>query len=177
MNDPVNDILNYLKDFKWISYPVVIILIIIGIANFANALQDICDFAKRITARFENRQLSDRDLKEQSLDLAKQLILLVNERQANDPLIDFQNWDKSWDEFTKNEKWYEYTKRLIRYNQETNNIYFRDYAPKVAKLREEFLKRGLIDKKLDMFYERPTNYIGLQIVAFRLAGLANKLSR
>jgi hypothetical protein len=113
-------------------------------------------------SHYQGKILSDAQLKIQALETARNIMTMVSERQSNEPPVDFNNWEAS-------------TQAMIRHGQETQNIYFREYAAKVAHLREEFLKRGLRDKDLDMFYEHPTNFIGLRILATKLGLLANKL--
>lgn len=162
MNDPVIQILMQLKGIKWIAYLVVLVLIVIGVANFTDALRKIYRFSADIVAHFQNRRLTDEQLKNGALDTAKGLVAFVTKRQAGDPNIDFENWNES-------------TQAQIKYSQETQNIYYRDFAGKIGHYREEFIKRNLSDKDLNMFYEHPTNYIGMRTVAMKLAELAHKL--
>ena len=88
---------------------------------------------------------------------------VIQARQATEPAFDFEQFDRS-------------TSSLIKHSQETNNIYCRDFAGISSNLRDEFHKRNLRDDELDRSYEHPTNYIGLRIVAMRLAALAEKIS-
>ena len=162
MNDPVIEILTQLKGIKWFAYLAVLTLIVIGIANFTDALRKIYKFFTDISAHFQDRQLTDEQLNTVALDTARALMEFVSERQAAEPNIDFENWNES-------------TQAQIKYSQETQNIYYRDFGGKIGHYRNEFLKRGLSDKDINMFYEHPTNYIGMRTVAMKLAELAYKL--
>lgn len=55
------------------------------------------------------------------------------------------------------------------------NIFYRDYSAKAAHLRDEFAKRGIKDKNLDMLYKNPTNYIGMRELSTSIAFLSEKL--
>ncbi|QVW36203.1 hypothetical protein KIP69_04940 [Geobacter sulfurreducens] len=162
MNDPVIEILLKLKGIKWVAYLIVLVLVVVGVANFTDALRKIYSFGKDILAHYQQRTLTDKDLKTDAVALSKSLMQLVIERQNNEPQIDFKNWDV-------------YTNAQIRYSTETQNIFFRDYSAKVAHLRDEFAKRGLKDKNLDMFYQHPTNYIGLRELSTSIATLSEKI--
>ena len=162
MNDPVIDLLLKLKGIKWIAYVIVFVLVVVGIANFTDALRKIYSFSKDVYTHYQKRTLSDKQLKSQSISLAKDLMQFVIERQNNEPQIDFNDWDAS-------------TNAQIKYSTETQNIFYKDYAGKVSHLRDEFAKRGLKDKDLDMFYRNPTNYIGLRELASSIASLSEKI--
>ena len=162
MEDPVIQLLLKLKGIKWIAYAIIFVLVVVGIANFTDALRKIYIFSKDIIAYFQKRTLSDEELKKQSSLLAKDLMKFVIDRQKNEPQIDFDNWKES-------------TNSQIKYSQETNNIFYRDYAGKVSNARDEFLKRGLKHKNLDRFYEHPTNYIGLRELSAALSALSEKI--
>ena len=162
MSDPATDFINKLKGIKFVTYAVVIVLIIMGIANFTDSLRKIYSFTNDLFSHYQGKVLTDAKLKTQALETARNIMTMVSERQASEPPIDFKNWEAS-------------TQAMIRHSQETQNIYYKEYAAKVAHFREEFLKRELRDKELDMFYAHPTNYIGLRILATKLGLLANKI--
>jgi hypothetical protein len=86
----------------------------------------------------------------------------VQDRQAKEPAFSFETFKES-------------SNALIKYSQETQNYYAREFAGQISNLRDELLKRKLQDGELDSFYQHPTNYIGLRMLAMRLAALAEKL--
>lgn len=104
--------------------------------------------------------LDDKQLREQAIELSQNISEFVREREKNKPQIDFKDWDNSTD---------------ISYSIETNDFYYVLYGPKVAILREEFLKRNITDPELDWSDDNPTNFFGLIKVSFRLAALTVKL--
>jgi hypothetical protein len=162
MDDPVIQLLLKLKGIKWVAYIVVFVLVVVGIANFTDALRKIYSFGKDIVAHYQKRKLTDEELKKQSSLLAKDLMEFVLERQKNEPQIDFDNWKESTDS-------------QIKYSTETQNIFFRDYAGKVANIRDEFLKRRLKNENLERFYQHPTNYLGLRDLAASISSLSEKI--
>lgn len=164
MSDPAQDILNRLKGFKPVAYLLVVVLIVIGIAKFGEAIRDIHSFYSDIRTSFRKKHFPDNELIKEARETARGLATFTIERQRAEPPIDFDNWQGS-------------TRAMIRYASETQNLYARDYAGKVAHLREEFLKRNLKDKNLDQFVEHPTNYIGLRLLAGSLARLAEDLEK
>ena len=162
MDDPVIQLLLRLKGIKWIAYIIVFVLVVIGIANFTDALRKIYTFGRDIFAHYQKRKLSDEELKKQSSLLAKNLMEFVIERQKNEPQIDFDNWKESTDS-------------QIKFLTETQNLFFRDYAGKVSNIRDEFLKRGLKNENIERFYEHPTNYLGLRDLAAAISSLSEKI--
>ncbi len=162
MNDPVIELLLQLKGIKWVAYLIVFVLVVVGIANFTDSLRKIYSFGKDILVHYQKRTLTDNDLKNEGFAVAKNLMEFVIERQNSEPQINFTDWDKS-------------TKAQMKFSTETQNIFFKDYAGKVAHLRDEFSKRDLKDENLDRFYQHPTNYIGLRELAASIATLSEKI--
>ncbi|HEY3373563.1 MAG TPA: hypothetical protein VGK02_00665 [Candidatus Aquicultor sp.] len=107
-------------------------------------------------------KLSDTALVEEGLKASASLTDFTQGRQANEPSVDYDNWNKS-------------VQRLTLYTQESQNLYDRDYGPRIAFLRDEFAHRGFSDQELDQAYQNPVNYIGLRTVAVRLGVLSYKL--
>ncbi|MEW6173542.1 MAG: hypothetical protein AB1510_10850 [Bacillota bacterium] len=162
MSDPVSEITKEVTGIWWIAYIVFGALAIIGLANFAEALQKLHKFVSDIVSHVKGKRLTDAELKNKAQETARSLMEMVQARQNSEPDFDFDRFQES-------------SNVLIKHSQETNNVYYRDFAGTVANLREEFLKRNIKDHELDQFYEHPTNYIGLRIVAIRLAAMAEKL--
>ena len=158
MEDYVDKFFKKLRSKKVIAVLVIIVIAIIGISQLLRASEDIY-------YRFFPRpkpELSDKQLKEQALELARDIAQYVADRKKNEPEIDYNDWEGS-------------TERIISYSQETIDLYYVRYGPEVAMIREEFLKRGIKDEEFERLYEHPTNYIGLQMLTLRLAAMAAKL--
>jgi len=149
--------------FQWVAVVVVVVLAINGLATLLESLRKIHQFGRDVFAHLKGRRTSDQDLKKQALEVARNLMDLVQTRQSSEPTFSFDRFHES-------------SEALGRHSQETQNLYVRDFAGRIAFLRQELLKRKLQDKELDSFYEHPTNYIGLRIVAMRLAALAEQLA-
>jgi len=162
MADRVADIITWLKSKRWIAIVIVIFLVMMAAADFTDSLRKIGTFFTDVITHFQNRKLTDEELKKEARGTAKALIRFVEQRQAAEPAIDFDNWS-------------EYTQANIRFSQQTMNLYYHEFAPKVLLYREEFMKRGLRNEDLDMFYGNPTNYLGMRALAVGLYDLANKL--
>lgn len=162
MGTEAENIINQLTAYYWIAILVVIVLAIVGLANFVEALRKLYEFGRDVIAHFKGKRMSDADLQAQAITTAKQLMDFAQTRQACEPQFDFDNFHES-------------SNLQIKHSRETQNSYARDFAGMIANFRDEFLKRGLHDKDLDSFYHHPTNYIGLKIVAIRIASLAEKL--
>ncbi|MGV9142041.1 MAG: hypothetical protein ACOC1X_03795 [Promethearchaeota archaeon] len=110
----------------------------------------------------EVSELSDKELKMETKKLFKNIYLFLREREANEPEIDFDNWEES-------------TKRQIVYSRETMNLYKSNFHFEVISIREEYAKRNVTSETLDTYYRHPTNPIGIEQVAYGLVELANKL--
>jgi hypothetical protein len=153
---------------QFIIFIIVIGLVIIGAANVITAVDTITSEVKSIIHNLEHKELSDNDLKKQALELANRLFSFAGDRILNDPS------KNNIGEVNKSQ-WGENTKRMVNYSQETTEIYNTRYLSEVIRTKQEFSKRNLTDPQLDQFYDRPTNPIGIQIVATRFLELANRL--
>lgn len=163
MTDQPQNLINHITAIQWIAVVVVCVLAINGLATLLESLRKIHRFWRDVLAHVKGRRTSDKELKEQALDVARNLMDLVQTRQSSEPIFSF-------------ERFREFSNTISRHSQETQNLYAKEFAGKIAFLRQELLKRNLQDKELDNFYEHPTNYIGLRNVAMRLAALAEQLS-
>ena len=162
MTDPVQDILAQLKGARWIAYPAAAILIVIGAANFTDALRKLWAFGRDVFNTVKKRTLTDAQLSSKARDAARGIMTLVGDRQRTEPSVNFNNFAASID-------------AMLKHSTETQNLYARDYASLVAHLRDEFSKRGLRDSEIDIRYQHPTNYIGLRELAAALGKLAERI--
>jgi hypothetical protein len=66
---------------------------------------------------------------------------------------------------------------VLRYEQDTAQLFEADFGPQVRRIREMYSLRGLIDRDLEAFYRRPANAFQIGVIARRLAVLAHRLER
>jgi hypothetical protein len=154
-------ILNFLKD-SWITYVLAVVGFVVGLAKFLDAAKKIQGHWRDLKAKLSGRKIADQKLKGESEKLAREIISLVSDRQSTEPQFDFKDFHNSAD-------------KSSRHSQETQNIYAVNFAAKVHDLRDEFLKRELKNKDVDMFYQHPTNYLGLRALAVGMATLSEKV--
>lgn len=162
MTDIPQDLVKQITAIQWIAIVVVVILAINGLATLLESLRKIHSFFRDVSSHLRGRRLSDAELKKQSSQLARELMDFVQSRQASEPPFAFESFKES-------------SNALVRHSQETQNLYARDFAGKIGWLRQELIKRKLQDQEFDQFYEHPTNYIGLRILAMRLASLGEQV--
>jgi hypothetical protein len=162
MSTSIQALIEQLTAIQWIMIVVLIVLAINGLATLLESLRKIYSFARDVFAHFKGKRMTDVELKTKTMSVAKSLIDFVQDRQAKEPAFKFETFEES-------------SNLLIKYSQETQNSYAKEFAGQISNLRDELLKRKLQDRELDMFYQHPTNYIGLRMLAMRLAALAEKL--
>lgn len=155
-------ILDFLKD-SWITYILAFVGFVVGLAKFLDATKKIGSHWSDFKAKWSGQKISDQKLKEESKEIAQKIMDLVENRQEIEPHIDFNDFQNT-------------TNQMRRHSQETQNLYAKHYAGKVHALRDEFLSRKLQNKDLDMFYQHPTNYLGLKALAIGLAALSEKVN-
>lgn len=92
-------------------------------------------------------------------------------------VIHFSNSRAQLAQRKSNESFAQYRNRIIAEGAETQSLYAKLYYRKVASMRDEFARRGLTDKDLDEFYERPTHPLGIREVGERLSYMGERLYR
>lgn len=115
-----------------------------------------------VTSSFGKPKLTNATLKEQTITLYEDIVQFTGEREANRPQIEFDDWEESTENYTK-------------YSQETMNLYHENFGPRVVETREEYLKRGITNDRVEQFYLHPTNPLGIHELAYGLAELASKI--
>jgi len=145
------------------NHPVIVIILVIflivtGTALFLTSITTI----KNYFFSEEILQTSEDPLITNTKDLSQEILKFANERQANEPETDFENWDNS-------------TNRLIKYHEETMNRYYQEYSVRVGFIIDEFKKRGITNENVERMYKFPTNYFGLRDIGIGLGEMANKL--
>jgi hypothetical protein len=66
---------------------------------------------------------------------------------------------------------------VLRYEQDTSQLFEAQFGSQVRRTRDMFSQRGLIDRDLDAFYRQPANAFQIDVVSRRLAVLAHRLER
>src|SRR4051794_36262160 len=64
---------------------------------------------------------------------------------------------------------------VLRYEQDTSQLFEAQFGPQVRRLRDMLSMRGLTDRDLDAFYRQPANAFQIGVVSRRLAMLAHRL--
>ncbi len=147
--------------FKLAMYPMWVKYLVFAWLSLTLLLSGIILFMRQ-PMKEATSNITDAKLVLESKALSTEISNFVSLRQANEPLIDRDNWDAS-------------TNTYIKYGQENNTYYSSKFKGKVMVLRDEFKNRGLTKKDLDQYAEHPTNYIGFNYVASALNELSIKL--
>lgn len=122
----------------------------------------IIDSVDKFTDRFIPKEMSDEELRLDSLELSRDIFEFIEERKSNEPEIDYNNWEESIADYTK-------------YHSNSKEIYNSRFGRRLSIVREEYAKRVIYDEAFDMFYKNPTNYFGMTDVASRLAAMSTYL--
>jgi hypothetical protein len=162
------DILRDLGPAKWLVYVVLVGLVIRGLAGVVRDVEYMSRIIGRLWTRLTRRQLSDSRLRKELEDVARTLVEYLGERERANPTR--TNWPPPHyeTETERHEAWVKETRRITEYYQQTMARYFTDFAPRVARVRDELLRRGLWPQGLDSLYKHPTNPLGLQELSLRL---------
>ena len=152
--------LNSIKNLKIIVVIIIFFIIFQGVGTISDTIQSLDDLRIRFFSPKEI--LKDEQLKTRTIEVSQSILKFIEERNRNEPQVDFDNWDQSTD-------------NLIKYSGETLDLYNKVFASEVIFLRNEYAKRGITDDSLDMFYEYPTNTLGIREVGIRLGSLAYRL--
>ena len=75
------------------------------------------------------------------------------------------------------ETWNQSADRLLAYYRSLNSDYQVYFLQDVSRIHDRLKEKGLSDPDLDWLYDKPTNPIGMKMVASRLAVLADRLRR
>ena len=115
----------------------------------------------------------DNRLKEEVRELVRDISDFLSERGYYIP----ETWQlrKIDDEEEKARKWHEMTNRSMQHSRETMNMYTSKYMVRLAKIREEFKKRGISNKRFEMMFEHPTNQLGIQSLIVSLTEMLAKI--
>ena len=103
------------------------------------------------------------NLKTRATLLSNQIMKFVLDRERSAPPIPREG------------SWYEDVDKIMKYSSESVNLFYLNFQPKVAAIHDELVEHGLQDDEFDKFYRHPVNYLVMQLVAERIAVLAEKL--
>ena len=109
-----------------------------------------------------SERLSKTDLVAESIRLGEDLSLFVMNRKMMEPAVDF------WNE----------TEREVynSFQAETLGQYYSDYYFRVADIRKEYRRRHVRTDGLDIYYQNPTNLLGIQRVSTELFDIAARIN-
>lgn len=143
-----------------LAWIIVFIGVVGGIAYLLNSTDQILDFAKK---HFGGKEPSENEqLIKNTEELATQIFEFHQDRGKNKPKDDPGNF-------------WESANRSSAYMQESLSLYSIRFQSRVTDVREEYLKKGISNKDVDMYYKDPVNYIGIRELASGLNELASKL--
>lgn len=103
-------------------------------------------------------------LKRRAFRESEALVDFVNERETSRPIDDAVIKDHQHPH-----------RRVTLHDEETHQIYARDYLPEIAELREQFARRGIRNDALDRVYEDAENEGDLRTVSTALVEMAKRL--
>ena len=101
-------------------------------------------------------------LKQRTLTLSDEILRFLVDRGAHDPSLEPATWHRD-------------TRAMIAYMGETMATYSLRFGARVIAAHNELAITGLTDPELDRFYARPTNPLGIRVVAERIGALAQQL--
>ena len=105
------------------------------------------------------------DLEIRSIELSGEIGIFLRERaRTAPPRPQPATWERDED-------------AILRYEEDTAELFEAQFGPQVRKTRDLFSLRGLTDRDLDAFYRRPSNAFGIGVIAKRLPVLARRLER
>lgn len=156
-----------LTQYSWIAW---LILGIEAIGRVIRALKEI-DW---IWGRFKPKpNWSDGELRRETEKLVKDLSKFHYERSLFDhgphPL-----WGID-DENERKRVWAEYIKESSEHSLETKSLFGANYSIRIAKVKEEFSRKGKSDEELERFTKLPVNMIEIQFVIQSLSRLLAKI--
>ena len=146
---------------KWIIY---ISIILIGGLITIGGLYQILTGESIISLIPNNYSITKNELKEQTLGIRTEIIIFANEREKNQPQIDFSDWKNSTDAY-------------LDFNKETQYQWELRFASKVQFLYGEFKKRNMrLNEMTELLIENPGGSTSwMKTIAIELGTLAYQL--
>jgi hypothetical protein len=182
-----DEVLNWLKGLgypgKIIICLAVIYIIISSIPGFLTGANMTFDEAYSIKDWLTHKELSDSDLKKQTIELANsisdfigirkmQMDRLSISQQYNMSLLDLRNPNDT----RVQKEWYAGIEQDVIFYSETHKIFNEKYLGDVIRIRQEFWKRNMSNKELDRDINvTVTNGVLIDDIPVRLHELASKL--
>ncbi len=139
---------------------------LLSVAIVAVVAVAVVVFGVAVVRRFRGarHRLTRPELRNRALRESHSLFLLVEEREAarpeDDPVIKDHDYPH---------------RRVTLHDEETQRIYFEEYLPRVADLREQFAERRVRNRTLDDLYESVENDADIRTVSTALAEMAERL--
>lgn len=175
MVDHFENILQQLKNKRWIGYICVIFLILNGLGSIADNTRKIFQFISDTRTIVTKNRLPDETLIKETILLSHDILRFIFERKRNEPS------DVRPDESTVKKELEEKGSALlitnltetIGYILETQTIFEEKYKPAIESIRDEYLRRGIRDKDIDESIKGGIH--DYQLVAYKLLLLSDKL--
>ena len=135
-------------------------------ARFGGLHQDMLALQDNVVATLQTRSLPADSLKRRALDLSNEILRFLISREVppgygQGGFGEEPHGGKPVD--TK------------AYDQETLNIFYNVFQPRVLAIRDDFKRKGVSDRQLDAEYARADNTYSIRAIAERIAALAERL--
>jgi hypothetical protein len=118
--------------------------------------------------------MTDYELRNEVSRLIEEISSFLNERQQSGPLI-YRGYSPTDDEAERQRRWEEQTEASMRHSHLTMSSYRSKYLQRIAKAREEFMRRNIIDERFNRNFEHVVNPLGINEILVRLAEMSAKI--
>lgn len=155
-----------LQSLSWVAWILAIIFLF---ERFISFLKNV----EWIMSKFRPKpKWSDDELKKEVTSLIENVESFFYERKLNDPIFSRKRFDN---ESERKKEWENYVENSTKYSNETMSLYKIKFLERMAKIREEFNRRGILDEELDMFYQNPVNPLGVGEILRKFAEMSARV--
>lgn len=102
-------------------------------------------------------------------------VLAATAQKTGSALIDFAQARAQLSRRKTDESFEQYEQRISKENTDTQLLYSKQYSLEVARLRDEFVRRGLKTPELDEFYQRPGSAVAMREIGRALFDMGAEL--
>ena len=134
--------------------------------RFGGLHQDVLALQSNVSATQQARSLPADSLKRRALDLSNEILQFLIGREVPPGYGQGGFGEGPYGGKASDTK---------AYDQETLNIFYNVFQPRVLAIHGDFKRKGISDKQLDAEYAQPVNTYSIRAIAERIAALAEKL--
>ena len=102
-------------------------------------------------------------------------IFAAKAQETGSALVDFAETRAQLLGRKTDESFAQYAQRISTENADTQSLYLKLYAVKVARLRDGFARRGINSSQLDEFYKTPVSTIAIREIGGTLFDMGSEL--